>query len=470
MPRLLHYSDIENVYDDPVRVGRLAGAIRSRSGADAVVCGSGDNTSPGVLALIERGRQSLDLFRAIDADVETFGNHDFDYGPAAARGVVADAPQTWVAANVFDANGDRFAAEHVTPTTIREVDGVRLGFFGVTDPATPSLNPMAGELVFTDPYDAAEAAVADLRDRGVDHVIALSHLGGGDDELAHRVDVDVILGGHVHAERDERVAGARLLRPGANGHVIFEVEIGGDADGGIDVTRHETAQAPVAEDVVDALEGRIDAAGLDEVVTTLEEPIDRSEETVFGGECRIGNFVADAYRWSLDADVGLQNSGGIRNGPPLAGAVTVADLVSVIPFEEHVVRAEVTGAELREIFRESAAAVVDFGEPGWWHGHVSGATIDWDDDANELLEATVAGEPIDSDRRYTIATSAYLLHTDHEFPTLSEQHRIGEGGIQFEVLAAYARKFGIDAAPDGRIRRIGTNRTPREDTATGADE
>ena len=457
MPRLLHYSDVENAYDDPVRVGRLAGALRSRNGDDALVCGTGDNTSPGVLALIERGRQALDFFRAVDADVETFGNHDFDFGPDAARSIVAAAPQTWVSANVFDAEGERFAAPDVVPHTVETVDGVRIGLFGVTDPATPSLNPMAGELRFTDPYDAAEAAVDELRVAGVDRVVALSHLGSGDDELARRVDVDAVLGGHVHAERCERIDGTLLLRPGANGRTIFEVTV--ERDGPIDVERHATADAPVADDVVSALQGRVDAAGLDEVVARVEGPLDRSESTVVGGECRIGNFVADAYRWSLDADVGIQNSGGIRDGPPLSGAVTVADLVSVIPFEEHVVRAELTGAELLSVFRESAAAVVDFGEPDWWHGHFSGAEIRWDDDANELLDARVGGELVDPEREYTVATSAYLLHTEHEFPTLRERHRIGEGDIQFEVLAAYAREFGIDADIEGRVRRVSATGT-----------
>ncbi len=217
MPRLLHYSDVENVYDDTVRVGRLAGAIRSRDGPDALVCGTGDNTAPGVLALIERGRQSLDLFHAIDADLETFGNHDFDFGPDATRSIVADAPQTWLSANVYEADGERFAADRVVSHTVEEVDGVRIGFFGVTDPATPSLNPKSGELEFTDPHEAAASAVEELRDAGVDRVVALSHLGSGDDDLARAVDVDVILGGHLHVERRERIDGTLLLRPGANG-------------------------------------------------------------------------------------------------------------------------------------------------------------------------------------------------------------------------------------------------------------
>lgn len=457
MPRLLHYSDIENVYDDPVRVGRLAGTLRDLNGPDTVVCGTGDNTAPGVLALIDRGRQALDLFEAIEADVATFGNHDFDYGPDATRSLVADAPQTWVSANIYDADGKRFAAEDVVAWTVTTVDGVRIGFFGVTDPATASLNPMAADLQFSDPYDAAERAVAALREVGVDRTVALSHLGSGDDDLARRVDVDLILGGHVHTERNDRVGDTPLLRPGANGHTVFEVHL--DATGPIRIDRHATADAPVVEGVVSALRERVAAAGLDEVVAHVDDPIDRTDTAVFGGETRIGNFVADASRWALDADVGLQNSGGIRDGPPLAGDVTAADLVSVLPFEEPVVEATVTGAELRDIFAESAAAVVDFGEPEWWHGHVSGARLRWHDDEHRLLSARVGGEPIDPDAEYTVATSAYLLHTTHEFPTLGERHRTGEGDIQFEVLSDYARAAGIDPEIEGRIRRIGTGST-----------
>jgi len=466
MPRLLHYSDVENVYDDPVSVGRLAGTLRGLNGPDAVVCGTGDNTSPGVLALLDRGRQALNLFEAIDADVATFGNHDFDFGPDATRSLVADSPQTWVSANVYGPDGGRFAAD-VVPWSVESVDGVRIGFFGVTDPATPSLNPMAEDLGFTDPYDAAERAVAALRDAGVDRIVALSHLGSGDDDLARRVDVDAILGGHVHAERNDRVDDTPLLRPGANGHAVFEVAF--DATGPIRIARHTTADATVADDVASALRERAADAGLDEVVARVDDPVDRTDAAVFRGETRIGNFVADAYRRAVDADVGLQNSGGIRDGPALAGGVTVADLVSVLPFEERVVEATVTGAELRQILAESAAAVVDFGEPDWWHGHVSGVRVRWDDDANRLLSARVGGEPIDPGAEYTVATSAYLLHTSHEFPTLREQHRTDEGDVQYEVLADYARTAGIDPEIEGRVRRVG-DRSPSQGATSTTPE
>ncbi|WP_101294868.1 bifunctional metallophosphatase/5'-nucleotidase [Halegenticoccus soli] len=452
MPRFLHYSDVENLYDDPDRAGRFAGLVSSLDGDDALVVGTGDNTSPGVLALVARGRQAIDLFDAVGADLETFGNHDFDYGPDATREIVDESPQTWVSANVRDERGGRFgAAEGVVPWTVREVDGATVGVFGLTDPATDSLNPYAADLTFTDPHAAAEEAVGALRERGVDYVVALSHLGAGDDELAERVDVDAVLGGHVHTERIERVNGTLLTRPGVNGETVIEVALDGD---GARAVRRDLDGAPTDEGLAAALRSRMAAAGLDEPVATVETPIERTEATVHGGESRIGNFVADAYRWAAEADVGLQNSGGIRIGPPLSGTVTLADLISVAPFEEQVVVAEVTGAELLDAFRQASAAVVGFGEPHWWHGHVSGARIVWNDERAELIEATVGGDSVDPDRIYTVATPEYLLHSDHEFPVVEERHRAGECGIQHDVLAAYAREFGIDPAIEGRIRRV----------------
>ncbi|MYL15481.1 bifunctional metallophosphatase/5'-nucleotidase [Halorubrum terrestre] len=470
MVRLVHYSDIENVFDAPERAARLAGRIRALSGPDAAVVGTGDTTAPGVLSLVATGRQVLDFYEATDTVLDTFGNHEFDYGPDALRGLVADSPATFVSANVRDEDGEPFGrGEGVVPWATREVDGATVGFVGVTDPATDSLNPMAADLSFDDPVSAVRDALAEMRtavaERGegrsgsgseedaadadpLDHVVVLSHLGAGDDDLARGLDVDAILGGHVHSRRNEVVADTLLVRPGVNGETVGEVDLDADPP---TATLHEPDGADPAPDLADALAERMAAADLDETVDVVEEPIERSGDVVHGGECRVGNFVADAFRWIHDADVGLSNAGGLRQGDPWAGDVTKADLISLIPFEEPVALASVTGAELHDVFREMAAPDVDFGEDHWWHGHVSNARVVWDDDAELILEATVGGEPIDPDARYTVAVSEYLLHSEHEYPTLAQRHRIDEADIQYEVLAAYAREHGIDPEIEDRI-------------------
>jgi 2',3'-cyclic-nucleotide 2'-phosphodiesterase (5'-nucleotidase family) len=298
---------------------------------------------------------------------------------------------------------------------------------------------------------------------GLDRVVVLSHLGAGDDDLARELDVDAVLGGHVHSPRNERVADTLLVRPGVNGETVVEVDLGGEEDAEGDsegdaegasvptATLHEPDGAEPVAGLGAALEERMAAADLDEVVDRVDEPIERTGEVVHGGECRVGNFVADAFRWALDADVGLSNAGGLRQGDPWVGDVTKADLISLIPFEEPVALASVTGAELRDVLREMAAPDVDFGEDDWWHGHVSNARVVWDADAELVLGATVGGEPIDPEARYTVAVSEYLLHSDHEFPTLAQRHRIDETDIQYEVLADYAREHGIDPRIEGRI-------------------
>ena len=467
MPRLLQYSDIENVYDDPERAGRLAGLLAARGGDDALVVGAGDDTAPGVLSAVARGRQAIDFFRAADTDFETFGNHDFDYGPDRTRELVADSPQRWLSANVRDRSGRRFGAEEgVRAHATADVGGARVGLFGVTDPATDSLNPMAADLDFADPYEAAADAAAALRAAGADYVVALSHLGRGDAELARRVDLDAVLGGHVHTERIERVDGTLLTRPGVNGRTVIEVELAE----GPSAVRRDPADADPVESLSTALASRVAAAGLDEAVGRVETPVARDEATVSAGECRVGNFVADAYRWTTGADVGLQNSGGIRAGDPLTGQLTIADLISVVPFEEPVVTVELTGEELLTALGQATASSANFGDSGWWHAHVSGARLVWDDAADELVGATVGGEPVDPERLYTVATAEYLLHSDHEFPAIEERHRAGEGEIQHEALAAYARATGVDPEIEGRIERVdrGADDADAADASPGA--
>jgi 2',3'-cyclic-nucleotide 2'-phosphodiesterase (5'-nucleotidase family) len=448
-PRLLQYSDIENAYDNPERIGQLAGLIDELRDTNTLVVGTGDNTAPGVLAMVTEAEQSLDFFQSVAPDAETFGNHDFDFGAERTRELVRSSPQPWLCANVYAEDGRFGASAGVVPWTILEVGGDRIGLFGVIDPDTPSMAPVADELTFTDPIDEARTAIAELRNRRVDHIVALSHLGDSDDDLAAAVDIDAILGGHIHSERIEHSHETLLTRPGAGGRILLEITLDGTAS----ATRYEVADAPIDQSVRNALRERWEQAGLTEVVVHTNDSIEWTGASVYNGECRIGNFVADAYRWAAETDVGLQNSGGIRAGPPLAGDVTVGDLASVVPFSASVVVAEITGAELREMFQQGDSALVDFGDAMRWYAHISGAEIVYDHDEKRLVEATVDGDPIDPKQTYSVATSEYLLQTDLEFPVLTPEHHVRTLDTQYEVLTAYARETGINPQLDGRITR-----------------
>jgi len=449
--RLLQYSDVENAYDDPERIARLAGLIDHLRDEDTAVVGTGDDFAPGVLSLVSEGRQALDFYRAVEPDLETFGNHDFDYGPERALSIVVDSPQTWTTANVRR-DGEPFGVEEgVVDTTVRSVGDREVGFFGLTAPETAASNPGADGLTFADPLPAARTAVRDLRERGVDHVVALSHLGDRDPELARSVDVDAVLGGHLHSETVDSVDGVPVVRPGVNGHRLAVV----DLDAGT-AALHDVAEGPVHEGVREAMTRRQADAALGEVVAHVDRPVERDEATVFGGEARVGNFVADAFRHvgvDREVDLALQNSGGIRSGPPLSGAVTVADLVSLVPFEERVVAVELDGERL---WRALAAAGdrVSFGAENWWHAHLSGATVRHSR-SEGLQSVTVGGEAVAADQTYTLATSEFVLGAGDEFPPLTGSLPVLERGrVQHEALVAFAREHGLETRLEGRVVRL----------------
>jgi 2',3'-cyclic-nucleotide 2'-phosphodiesterase (5'-nucleotidase family) len=444
--RLLHYSDLENVYDRPERAGRLAACIDAERDDETVVVGTGDDVGPGVLPMVEEGAQAVDLFRALDADVETFGNHDFDYGLDAVRRVVRESPQTWVSANVCE-DGDPFAADAgVVPTTVVERSGRRVGFVGVSDPDSS----IPESLTVTDPASAVRERAADLRAEGVEWVVALAHVHDERlTDLAGAADLDVILAGHVHGEQCERVDGTLVVRPGANGRVVREVELGKETR----TTRRAVERYPCRGRVADRLRTRMAENGLSEVLDHVSDPIERDRRACFAGERRVSNFLADAYRWAGDADVGYYDTGMLRSGPPLSGAVTVADVMGLAPFAADLCVASVSGEALRKL--AEATVVADeraariSGEEAWW-GQFSGMAVVWDRAAGAVREVRVGGDTLDPDAEYAVATTEYIVATD-EFPGVTRADVTEVVGVQYDALVEYARKYGVEAPMDGRI-------------------
>jgi 2',3'-cyclic-nucleotide 2'-phosphodiesterase (5'-nucleotidase family) len=444
--RVIYYADVENAYDDPQRVGRLAGLVDRLGDPETLVCGGGDNTGPGVLSLKGDGFAALPFFRAVDPDADTLGNHEFDRTPEELLALVRESPQTWVCANARDGD-DRFGAEAgIVPWTVFERGGERVGVFGVASPDTAEISPLAADLTFTDPVAAAREAVDALRERGVDHVVGLSHCGE-DGHLARALDVPVVLGGHVHERREAVVDGTLLVRPGALGRRLVEVRV---EEGTVSATWHEPAAADPDPNVVAAYRARRRELGLDEVVTTVDQPVERVASQ---GESAVGNFVADALRRAADADVGLMHGGSIRESDPLDGEVTVGDLVSLVPFENEVLAAEVTGADLLDAFRHAAAVHRGRVDPPRWYGQFSNASVVWDQEAAALREARVDGAPVDPDRTYRLGTLDYVVRDGGMFESLDGSVPTERVGVVHDALVAHAREAGIPTAPEGRVVR-----------------
>ncbi|MFB6196357.1 MAG: bifunctional UDP-sugar hydrolase/5'-nucleotidase, partial [Haloplanus sp.] len=397
--RLLHYSDIESAYDHPDRLGHLVETLDARRDDETLVVGTGDNVGPSVLSIATDGRQAVDLFEAIRPDVSTLGNHDLDYGVESLLTVVRESPQTWVCANASVDGRPIGQDAGIVPSVVLDVGGQSIGFFGLLDPETATSSPVAERLSVTPPLDAARELTHALRADGATHVVALAHTRGIE-AMARSLDVDVVLSGHVHAERLDRIEGTLLSRPGVDGEVVNEVTL---ADGRWSGTRLRVAAFPVDADVADAFRHRLPAE-YTQTVVTLSRPVARPTEKGRDTATHVGQHVARAYRTETDADVGLQHHGGVHGGPPLVGRVTVADLVGTVPYQDPVCVVSVTGEQLREILARSCTPSDDHSV------YLSGATVEHDADGTPV--PSVDGAAIVDDSSYTLATTAYLLGSE----------------------------------------------------------
>ncbi|WP_436908572.1 5'-nucleotidase C-terminal domain-containing protein [Halosimplex marinum] len=478
--RLCHYADLEAAYDDPARIGALAGRLERLRGDDALVVGAGDDTALGVLALLtDSGRaQARPLFEAVSPAADTFGNHDFDYGREWAFEWAESVPATYLCANLDGPGADRVPDATVvecaggtdrgsragaTGGTDRELragaaDGtsretgdrasVRVGLAGVAHPNTADLGGAVEDLRFTDPVAAASDAFADLPP--VDYRVVVSHCGAGDREIAASVDADAVLGGHLHERHVERVGGTLVVRTAGGGAELSEVRLGGEPSVEFHEIDPDADGSPTDDDLAETYRERRAALGLDEVVARVDDPVARTERERFGGESRAGNFAADAFRAAADAEVGLFPAGALRTGPPLSGDVTVGDLAACCPFDGRVLEVELDGDEFARVLAD--AAHPHPGDRGWVQFHVGGARVVWTDD-NEVAEATVGDEPVDPDRTYRVATSEYVAGID-DFGPIDRAAVVAEHAPQWRALVDHARDGGLDVGLDGRIRRV----------------
>ena len=186
-----------------------------------------------------RGEIEFRAMSAMEYDVATLGNHDFDNGVDGLVEMMPHADFQFVSTN-YEVAGSALEP-HVLPWVVREVGGVKVGIFGLGIAFEGLVLDSLHEGVrYTDPYRAARRAVTALRGQGCSLVVCLSHLGyryrgnrPSDTVLAQEVEgIDLILGGHTHTFMDQPDV---HLHPGGRRTLVNQVGFAGIRLGRIDV-------------------------------------------------------------------------------------------------------------------------------------------------------------------------------------------------------------------------------------------
>jgi len=474
---ILHLNDTYQF--TPVDGGKRGGLARVmslrknavRENPHTIMTLGGDTLSPSVETRTYRGKQMIDAWNKVGLDYSVLGNHEFDIRTNELLDRIKESKFKWLGSNVIDSRTGRTFAD-LPPFVVREFGGVKVGFFGLLLPETKETSSIEDHLQVTDYCKAGQDAVAKLRAAGANTIIALTHMFMGQDKRLAQCapGIDLILGGHEHTLLQSSANGVPIFKMWADAREVGKFDLFIDKKTG-KVTSMDWRIIPVTDQIPDAPEFAPVLAKYKELLDQLEVrvgatgvPLDALSQSVRTKETDIGNFIADAYRKAVDADIGFVNGGSIRADLSYnPGPLTKRDVLSMLPFNNPIVKVEVTGKTLMEILEHSVARSREDSEPGRFP-QVSGLKFIFDASklpGQRVLEAYVGGKRVTDDAIYTLATSDFLVSRAGDGYTMFKDAKVllaadkaPKDSDVFEKAIKDSPNATISPRVEGRITRL----------------
>ena len=167
----------------------------------SIVLDAGDFLEGNIFYLADEGKKSFQIHNEIGYDVSTLGNHDYLMGSEKLDQLLGSTNLNFslLAANVYIDNKFPNLKSKISPYAELNIDGIKIAILGLTTDEFLykwSLN----DCEINNPIDSAQFYEDELKQRGNDAIIALTHIGVLNDlRLAQKTSkVDLIIGGHSH--------------------------------------------------------------------------------------------------------------------------------------------------------------------------------------------------------------------------------------------------------------------------------
>lgn len=385
-----------------------------RRNPNTLIIDGGDSPYNTDLANISLGKSSVDVMNAQGYDATVLGNHDFDYSFENLLSLADRAEYAMLSANTYWKDGTY--PEQFEPYIIKEVDGVKVAIVGLTDDGSKATTHYANtqDIDFHDQWEVGQEVVAKA-DAESDVVILLSHLHGGNNTVPTKIDgIDMeIGGGNDIFGRPLNIEGTVVVNPGGVGTCVNQTNLNLKDGKVLGYTFNQIIlSSDVPEDaevktIIEKYQADLDAQ-MEVVIGQCASDIAWSSPLVRTQESPLGNLAADALRDYCDADIAIQNGGGIRAGLT-AGDVTVGDVFAMLPFDNKVTLVEVTGQTVWDALENG---VDGYPTTNGKFPQVSGIkyTFDGSKPAGERIVSVTLedGTPLDLDAWYTLACNDFM--------------------------------------------------------------
>lgn len=464
--------------NDGMGYGRIDAIVESMEAThkNVIYLDAGDTLHGTVMASLDRGDSMVKVLNEAGVDATVPGNHDYNYGIDRLIELSKKMNFPVLAANVVK-DGMLFDKLVFEDYIIKEIDGYKVGIFGLSTPETAfKTSPKNVEgYKFLDPVETAKKVVKKLKKEKVDYIIALAHLGLDDaslakdrsDNLAKLVpEIDLVIDGHSHTVLPNGLAvnGNYVVQTGEYdknlGEVILTLNPDGTEKEVISLIDKKTAMTVYAEDpdMVKLVNGiKAEQSKVSEVIVgKTDVKLMGDRKIVRAGESNLGNFLTDSMLWKTGADIALTNGGGIRASID-TGEITRGEVITVLPFGNYVIVQELTGADIKAALENGIA-----GYPSQDYGafaHVAGLKYVYDGTkavGERVVSVTLNnGQTLDLAKTYKVATNDFIAAGGDKYVMFKGKKVVANYEGLDEILTDYI-KSGAKAkeTTEGRITSV----------------
>ncbi len=466
---ILHLNDIHGVVE-PVsdsnissgspmggiaRVKRVIDEERDKNPEGTLVLNAGDVADGTMVSYLTQGKVVTEALNKMGFDAVTLGNHDFAWGQEALRNIVEGLNTPVVLANVSISSKDS-PLKNIKPYIIKNVKGIKFAIIGLGTPETAryvSEEKLKG-ISFEVPSKAVKKYISEVRKKGADVVIVLSHLGfENDKKMAKEVDgIDVIVGGHSHTpvERGYKEGNTIIVQAGSQtkfvGRLDLEIDKGTKKIKGYRAELLPVLAKKVEPDekilkIISPYIRLVREEGSKEMGEALEDIPYAHKEAA-----KLNQIFADAMLKRSKAQIGVFSSRILR-GSVKKGKVTYENLYNALPFtEENLYTCRVKG---EVILKELESRIVDGGRG---ISVPAGFKYEYDPSLPEGKRVVSAklldGTPLDPDKEYLVAVNDSTITRPH-FKGLKDKRVIGK--CQDIFMEAFKKGSPWKNDPDDRV-------------------
>jgi 5'-nucleotidase len=481
-----------------------------QTNGNSIVVSAGDliGASP-LLSALFHDEPTIEAFNQIGLDINAVGNHEFDEGTAEllrmqnggchpVDGCIdgdgfAGADFQFLAANVVsEATGKTLFPSY----TIRNFNGAKVAFIGMTLEGTPSIVSPSGVagFRFLDEADTVNALIPELVAQDVGAVVVVVHEGGSPTalningctgvtgaivDIVNRLSdrVDLVISGHTHQPYNCVIDGKPVTSAFSFGRLVTDIDMRVDrakkrvtsiAINNRIVTRDVTPDPGIVA-LIDRY-NVIAAPIANRVIGQITADITRAQNAA--GESALGDVIADGQLDATDdpgfgdAVAAFMNPGGIRADLTFAGSaagegdgnVTYGEMFTVQPFGNSLVTMTLTGAQIDRMLEEQFAPCtlgtnrilqVSVGFAYRW------STTGGSCDKVDPTFTTIDGVPVNALSSYRVTVNSFLADGGDSFPILvSGTNRLG-GAVDTDAFEAYfVANSPVPPGPQNRITQV----------------